>query len=378
MCGILLNGDIMKNNIFNFATSELSQDAFLCWCLNWQNDNSNIKLKEMSKKLVFEMTGISKIESLKVHKFSRDVFVNRKKLAVKIDVLFIVNNETAVIIEDKTYTSEHDNQIERYKTGLLELSKTDEDLKVNNIITVYLKTGFLYDEDKCVGADKIMSGYDLLNLLKPYEEESEILSSYVEYLENNLRWYDEHKIYCTDSDDFWEWNISKHQIAQYTLMREIFPENLWCDKKSWIYRVYHGTPFGRPWTQMVVFSDYYNSSNDIFEIFWRIDTDSLGPYISMRFYDNFNKSDTDKKSRHTALYEQLIGILKEIIGECKDDNISWNDIYPGYRGGYKESALIQIYLSDALLEWEENKNRIVGLIYKINSLFLKKIKNISN
>nr|WP_310788039.1 hypothetical protein [Fusobacterium nucleatum] len=27
----------MKNNLFTFATSELSQDAFICWCLNWIN-----------------------------------------------------------------------------------------------------------------------------------------------------------------------------------------------------------------------------------------------------------------------------------------------------------------------------------------------------
>ena len=27
----------MKNNLFNFATSELSQDGFICWCLNWIN-----------------------------------------------------------------------------------------------------------------------------------------------------------------------------------------------------------------------------------------------------------------------------------------------------------------------------------------------------
>jgi len=26
-----------KNNLFSFATSELSQDAFICWCLNWIN-----------------------------------------------------------------------------------------------------------------------------------------------------------------------------------------------------------------------------------------------------------------------------------------------------------------------------------------------------
>ena len=25
------------NNIFTFATGELSQDAFICWCLNWIN-----------------------------------------------------------------------------------------------------------------------------------------------------------------------------------------------------------------------------------------------------------------------------------------------------------------------------------------------------
>ncbi|MCR4658546.1 MAG: hypothetical protein K5770_20295 [Lachnospiraceae bacterium] len=27
----------MLNNIFNFATKELSQDAFICWCINWIN-----------------------------------------------------------------------------------------------------------------------------------------------------------------------------------------------------------------------------------------------------------------------------------------------------------------------------------------------------
>lgn len=373
---IIFKGDFMKNNIFNFATSELSQDAFLCWCLNWMNDDRNIKLKEMAKKLVFELVGISDIKSLKVYnQFSKDIFVNKEKLSIKIDILVIINNETAIIIEDKTYTSEHDNQIERYKKGLFELNKTDNNLNINNIVTVYLKTGFLYDEDKCVSADKIISGYDLLNLLIPYKDESEILSNYIEYLETNLKWYDEHKTYCTDSDDFWEWNISKHQIAQYTLMRDIFPENLWCDKKSWLYRVYHGTSFGRPWTQMVVFSNYYDASSDIFEIFWRIDTDNSGPYISLRFYDDFNKLDDYKKSRHSSLYDKFIIILKKIIDECKDVNLSWNDVYPGYRGGYKESALLRIHLSKALLEWDKNKGEIISLISKINNKFLKEIKN---
>lgn len=37
-----------KNNLFSFATSELSQDAFICWCLNWIN-YPNEELYPMAK-----------------------------------------------------------------------------------------------------------------------------------------------------------------------------------------------------------------------------------------------------------------------------------------------------------------------------------------
>ena len=34
--------EVPMNNIFSFATGELSQDAFICWCLNWINEPDNI------------------------------------------------------------------------------------------------------------------------------------------------------------------------------------------------------------------------------------------------------------------------------------------------------------------------------------------------
>lgn len=37
----------MKNNIFSFATGELSQDAFICWAINWFNDDRKPKLQEI-------------------------------------------------------------------------------------------------------------------------------------------------------------------------------------------------------------------------------------------------------------------------------------------------------------------------------------------
>ena len=36
-CKHLFGGSNMDNNIFDFATSELSQDAVICWCINWFN-----------------------------------------------------------------------------------------------------------------------------------------------------------------------------------------------------------------------------------------------------------------------------------------------------------------------------------------------------
>ena len=87
------------NNIFQFATSELSQDAFISWSVNWFNNRKKPRLTEMSKELLRLFAGIEKVESV-------DVFKQYKK----IDVLLIVNGNVAVIIEDKTFTSAHNSQ----------------------------------------------------------------------------------------------------------------------------------------------------------------------------------------------------------------------------------------------------------------------------
>ena len=39
-----------RNNIFDFATSELSQDAFICWLCNWVNfDDNNLSEDDKNK-----------------------------------------------------------------------------------------------------------------------------------------------------------------------------------------------------------------------------------------------------------------------------------------------------------------------------------------
>ncbi|WP_418752971.1 PD-(D/E)XK nuclease family protein, partial [Faecalitalea cylindroides] len=128
----------LTNNLFNYATSELSQDAFLCWLLSYaQNKDYNgddAKLKKCAQSLI------------KVFLLGQKVFFEKdlieKDLIVKkiekqwkyIDVLVTLESDKKIIIEDKTYTTDHDNQLERYKDKFKN--------EANNIFGVYYKTGF--------------------------------------------------------------------------------------------------------------------------------------------------------------------------------------------------------------------------------------------
>ena len=97
----------MKNNLFSFATSELSQDAFICWCLNWIN-YPNENLYPMAKDIFSNL--------LKEEKDLENEEIEIKRQVKKIDVLVLLKkSKKAYIIEDKTYTSEHSDQINKYK-----------------------------------------------------------------------------------------------------------------------------------------------------------------------------------------------------------------------------------------------------------------------
>jgi hypothetical protein len=370
------------NNIFDFATSELSQDAFICWCVNWINDDSKPALKGLSVRLLQKFAGVDKVESVKVcRQFSRDVTPDDKKIAVKIDVLLVVNRKIAVIVEDKVFSGEHDNQIQRYVEGIRYLADhaeaVDDLYGIQEIRTVFLKTGFMYDIDKTVHADVVVDATTFKGILELFKGESEILDSYIEYLDGLQRWYDEHGNYKNvQPESFWNWNIARDQIAQYKLMRYIFPEDMW-DGHSSKYMVDHGSSYGQPWTEMDIFGNKYNDSEDSYYIFWRIDTDKDGPYISLRFYEDFNKKDEQRKVRHRDLYDRLSGILSHIVTENRERlNFEWDDLYPGYRGNYKESSLIHFKLKDKLREWDKSGEKVCGAIRELTELFLAHIAEI--
>lgn len=379
----------MNNNLFEFATSELSQDAFICWCVNWFNDDSKPELKRMATVLLRKLSGTEKIEQVKIFRqFSEKVTVKEKgvskEIKLKIDVLLIVNEKIAVIIEDKTYTGEHDNQIARYAYGLHHLAANSEKYKefasVGQVRTVYLKTGFMYDNDKLVETDLVITGEEFLDLLSPYEGNSEILDSYIAHLHKLQKWYTVHGCYDdTAAPSFWDWNIAQHQIAQYRLMRTIFPEkDWWTDHSSWDYGVYHGSSFGRPWTEMQLFERTYKDTEDKYSVFWRIDTDKKGPYISLRFYEDFQKGNTTQDERHRKMYENMkTAVCRIVKGHPDLFYFIWDkNVDPGNCGGYKESSLIHLRLQDKLKNWSTEKETVIQSVQELTRLFSEKTEEL--
>lgn len=187
-----------RNNIFNFATSELSQDAFICWLCNWVNFDDN-DLSEDEKKL--KELAIDFIEKMLGEKLG-DRKVNIKRQYQKIDVLLEIQNKTEfitkgnninpivdmyVIIEDKVGIGLHSNQIERYRELISEKNEKDNGSRAK-IKVVYYK---IYDEDnmerlKENGVNVILGRENILELLKEYKDKinNSIFENYHNYLSN--------------------------------------------------------------------------------------------------------------------------------------------------------------------------------------------------
>lgn len=192
---------------------------------------------------------------------------------------------------------------------------------------------------------------------------------------NNYEDYNKFGDFETISEEnFWDWNIAKHHEAQLNFMQTLFPEEPWEDKSLWDCRVHQGTSNGRPWTQMCICNRYYYGTNNIFSVFWRIDTDSDGPYLSLRLYEGYDKNDMCQKSFHLKTYDVMSTVVKYFIesGSIFD----WKDVYPEFRGNYKESSLLHIKLKNVIQNWKIEENSFVKEIKYITKKFSTEIQTI--
>jgi hypothetical protein len=122
-----------RPNLFDFATSELSQDAFICWLASWADPTHRVKNEAL------HTTATTFLDRLfEVGKGAKPAEYRSIQVRMQwkdIDVLLVVNGDTAIIIEDKTDTMDHSEQLQRYKKAVA------GEFNENRISAVYLKTG---------------------------------------------------------------------------------------------------------------------------------------------------------------------------------------------------------------------------------------------
>lgn len=169
-----------ENNIFKFATKELSQDAFICWLINWINyKQDNQQLYNKAQKILKHILECKEYEE-NLENFDIEIIKQYKS----IDVLVLLKEKNkgdikyAIIIEDKTFTTEHDKQIKRYKDTI------QKNFRNANIITVYYK---IYEEPKKINADVIINREYMLKNILNETIKSDIYTDY----KNFLNWIEE-------------------------------------------------------------------------------------------------------------------------------------------------------------------------------------------
>ena len=139
-------------NLYRFATKELAQDATIAYILEWadpEHRKSYPRLHALGIELLRSLLRTQEVDLPPIKTLHIETQVDR------IDILVQINanqnaNRIILIIEDKVSTTEHSNQIERYK----EIVKEKYSGSYDHLVAVYLKTGnesreYLPPKDKC-------------------------------------------------------------------------------------------------------------------------------------------------------------------------------------------------------------------------------------
>jgi hypothetical protein len=126
----------LRPNLFRYATSELSQDAFICWLLESADQKYRRTCPELHAVgqafvgLIFARHTASPLSPC-----IQTVQIVRQER--RIDILAWINQDIAIVIEDKVGTKQSRTQLARYR----EHAETQLGRPVSHNLFVYIQTG---------------------------------------------------------------------------------------------------------------------------------------------------------------------------------------------------------------------------------------------
>jgi len=209
----------MSQNIFDYATSELSQDAFISLMVSWFDSTENI-LQQIAIDFITQLyNGYNKLYSDERVPLLEIESIKIRQQHHKIDVYFEVTTKNAqvvpFIIEDKTWTEPHSNQLQRYNEKIKSPS-----------IKIFFKTGHLTEKDEKLTSEAkymIINTKWIYDFLKPYKSKTTntILHDFFDYLEKNFYTKLYTKIGNAKTLKDWNYDDLSEGFVQYTVIKSI-------------------------------------------------------------------------------------------------------------------------------------------------------------
>jgi hypothetical protein len=206
-------------NLYNFATSELSQDAFICWLLSWADPRLqpvNEALHRTATKFLDKLLELGKqpiperYQSISIERQYQDV-----------DVFVVINGQTAIIIEDKVQADGTPVQLNKYMEAIRPQFK-------DKIAAIYLKTGDQSNYRRVVDA-----GYapfkraDFLELLNHGEQHLQVKNNIFSDFHRYLRSLDD-AVRSYQSVALEDWNKDwRRWMGFFVNLQTQFPDGEW-------------------------------------------------------------------------------------------------------------------------------------------------------
>ena len=131
----------MKNapNLFTYATKELSQDAVICWLIEWSAHDSDSELARLGRDFVVSLLNHKRDAKTNLNDDPLEVEIHRQDNGI--DVLARINKRHVLLIEDKTDSQPHSGQLERYKEAVLSDQTRLKGVSQEDLYAIYFKTG---------------------------------------------------------------------------------------------------------------------------------------------------------------------------------------------------------------------------------------------
>lgn len=192
-------------NIFNYATSELTQDAFITWLLHWANPVfKDEKLHSLGTSFLQSLVAF---QNIKIREIT-ELKITQQFHKIDVFVTFRMDNCTyGIIIEDKVHSTDHSNQLKRYLTKISELKTC------HILIPIYFKTGYQVNLSRIIENNyhhyTVKDLLDVITLEKVNAINNDVLSQYHSYLLTKEKHFDNAEIeannYLIKPIKDWKW-----------------------------------------------------------------------------------------------------------------------------------------------------------------------------